>query len=202
MLQTLNRSRALKRVIDLLAAVGLLLCLWPIMLLVAGLIRWKMGSPVVFTQTRPGKDGKPIQFYKFRTMRNANGPDGKPLPDARRMTPLGTLIRKTSMDELPQLWNVLKGEVSLVGPRPLLMEYLPHYTAEENRRHSVPPGITGWAQINGRNAISWDERLRLDVEYVNNWSNALDFKILFLTIHRVITAGHQRSRTCHHDPAG
>lgn len=195
-LRQLNQSRHLKRGIDLAVAITLALLTCPIMLVVASLIYAKMGKPVVFTQIRPGQDGKPIRFYKFRTMRNVCGLDGKPLPDAQRLTTLGVFIRKTSMDELPQLWNVFKGEVSLVGPRPLLIEYLPYYSVKESLRHSVPPGITGWAQINGRNDISWDERLRLDVEYVNNWSNTLDLKIMLLTIHRILmprginAAGH------------
>ena len=149
------------------------------------LIRTKLGSPVLFRQTRPGLHGKPFQMVKFRTMRDAIGPDGQPLPDSERMTPFGSFLRSASLDELPELWNVLKGDMSLVGPRPLLMEYLPLYSPEQARRHEVRPGVTGWAQINGRNALSWEEKFRLDVWYVDNQSFWLDLKILALTVKKV-----------------
>lgn len=145
-----------------------------------------MGSPVLFRQTRPGKDGKPFQMLKFRTMRDAIDASGNPLPDADRLTRLGIKLRSTSLDELPELWNVLKGEMSLVGPRPLLMDYLPLYDDDQARRHEVKPGVTGWAQINGRNAISWEEKFKLDVWYVDNRGLLLDFKILWATVKKVI----------------
>ncbi len=145
-----------------------------------------MGAPVLFRQTRPGRDGKPFRMIKFRTMLDAVGSDGTPLPDDQRLTGLGRFLRATSMDELPELWNVLKGDMSLVGPRPLLMEYLPLYSQEQSRRHEVRPGITGWAQVNGRNAISWDEKFALDIWYVDNRSIWLDIKILWSTVKKVI----------------
>ena len=178
-----------------MAACGLLLCA-PALAAVALAIRASLGSPVIFRQPRPGRDGAPFTLVKFRTMRDARGPNGGVVPDAARLTRLGRFLRSTSLDELPQLWNVLRGEVSLVGPRPLLMEYLPRYTPEQARRHDVLPGITGWAQINGRNAISWEEKFRLDVWYVDHWSPWLDLRILFLTAARVLkrdgiaSAGH------------
>ena len=144
-----------------------------------------MGTPVIFSQVRPGRDGKPFRMYKFRSMKDATDQDGNPLPDADRITPFGAKLRSTSLDELPELWNVLKGEMSLVGPRPLLMEYLPLYSTEQYRRHEVRPGITGWAQVNGRNAISWEEKFEYDVWYVDNQSILLDIKILLLTIKKV-----------------
>lgn len=145
-----------------------------------------MGSPVFFRQTRPGKDGQPFEMLKFRTMRDAIGPDGRPLPDAERMTRLGQKLRSSSLDELPELWNVLKGDMSLVGPRPLLMEYLPLYNEEQSRRHEVKPGVTGWAQINGRNAISWEQKFALDVWYVDSQTLWLDLKVIWLTIWKVL----------------
>lgn len=144
-----------------------------------------MGTPVIFSQIRPGKDGKPFRMYKFRSMKNATDEAGNPLPDDQRMTPFGAKLRSSSLDELPELWNVLKGEMSLVGPRPLLMEYLPLYSPEQYRRHEVRPGVTGWAQVNGRNAISWEDKFKLDVWYVDNRSFLLDLKIIFLTIKKV-----------------
>ena len=168
------------------AAVGLLLIL-PLLLAVAAAVRAKLGSPVLFRQRRPGRHGRPFELLKFRTMRDATGADGRPLPDAERLTRLGRSLRAMSLDELPQLWNVLRGEVSLVGPRPLLMQYLPRYSPEQARRHDVLPGITGWAQVNGRNAISWEQKFELDVWYVDHWSLALDVKILLLTIARVLS---------------
>lgn len=176
----------MKRIIDILgASVGLLL-FSPVLAIVVYRIRREMGSPVLFRQTRPGRHGKPFQMIKFRTMRDATDADGRPLPDAERLTKLGRFLRSSSIDELPELWNVLKGDMSLVGPRPLLMEYLPLYSPEQARRHEVRPGVTGWAQVNGRNAISWDEKFALDIWYVDNRSLWLDLKIIWLTIRKVI----------------
>ena len=175
----------MKRLFDIFLSATALLLLAPLMLFVGWQIRRKLGSPVLFRQTRPGLNGQPFQMVKFRTMRDAIGPDGRPLPDSERMTPFGSFLRTTSLDELPELWNVLKGEMSLVGPRPLLMEYLPLYSPEQARRHEVRPGVTGWAQINGRNALSWEEKFRLDVWYVDNQSFRLDLKILALTVKKV-----------------
>ncbi len=175
-----------KRALDVSVAAATLVATAPVMIAAAAAIRVKMGSPVVFSQTRPGRAGKPFRIFKFRTMRDAHDKRGNPLPDAERLTSLGKLLRATSIDELPQLWNVLRGDVSLVGPRPLLMQYLPRYNKEQARRHDVLPGITGWAQINGRNAISWEEKFRLDVWYVDHWSPLLDLKILAMTGMRVL----------------
>lgn len=176
----------IKRALDILgASVGLVLFA-PILIVVSLMIRRQMGSPVLFRQTRPGRDGESFQMVKFRTMRDAVDANGTPLPDSERMTPLGRFLRSSSLDELPELWNVLKGDMSLVGPRPLLMEYLPLYSPEQARRHEVRPGVTGWAQINGRNAISWDEKFALDVWYVDNRSVWLDLKIIWLTIRKVV----------------
>jgi lipopolysaccharide/colanic/teichoic acid biosynthesis glycosyltransferase len=157
------------------------------MILLAILIRHQLGSPVLFRQARPGLLGKPFTMIKFRSMTDQRSADGKLLPDAQRLTSLGRFLRASSLDELPELWNVLRGEMSLVGPRPLLMDYLPHYTREQARRHEVRPGITGWAQINGRNAISWEDKFVLDVWYVDNQSLALDLRILMLTVARVLS---------------
>jgi lipopolysaccharide/colanic/teichoic acid biosynthesis glycosyltransferase len=180
------RSPLLKRIFDIaVAALGLLL-LSPVLLVMVALVRLFHGSPVLFGQTRPGFKGMPFRIYKFRTMTNARAADGSLLPDAERLTPLGRLLRATSLDELPELLNVLKGEMSLVGPRPLLMQYLERYSPEQMRRHDVLPGITGWAQVNGRNALTWDEKFRLDVWYVDNWSFWLDIKIIFLTLWKVV----------------
>lgn len=176
----------MKRVIDIFGASFGLLLLSPILAIVACKIHREMGSPVLFRQTRPGREGKPFKMIKFRTMRDAIDADGRPLPDAERLTKLGRFLRSSSLDELPELWNVLKGEMSLVGPRPLLMEYLPLYSPEQARRHEVRPGVTGWAQVNGRNAISWYEKFALDVWYVDNRSLWLDLKIIWLTIRKVI----------------
>ncbi len=175
----------LKRLFDILGAVFGLLILLPIIVTLAWQVRRKLGSPVLFRQTRPGLHGKPFQLIKFRTMRNAIGLDGRPLHDSERMTSFGSFLRSASLDELPELWNVLKGDMSLVGPRPLLMEYLPLYSLEQARRHEVRPGVTGWAQVNGRNALSWEEKFRLDVWYVDNHSFWLDLKILALTVKKV-----------------
>ena len=176
-----------KRIFDFAAAAVLLLALASVILLVALLIRLRMGAPVLFRQERPGLNGRPFMLYKFRTMRSALDAAGQPLPDVQRLTPLGEALRRASLDELPQLFNVLRGEMSLVGPRPLLMEYLPLYSARQARRHAVRPGITGWAQVNGRNATSWPERLELDVWYVEHRSFRLDLKILWLTLARVLS---------------
>ncbi|WP_231850804.1 sugar transferase [Pseudomonas saudiphocaensis] len=177
---------AFKRLFDILASAFGLLLLFPVILIVAWLIRRKLGSPVLFRQIRPGLNGKPFEMIKFRTMRDAVDAHGDPLPDSERMTPLGHFLRSSSLDELPELWNVLKGDMSLVGPRPLLMEYLPLYSPEQYRRHEVRPGVTGWAQVNGRNALSWEEKFKLDVWYVDNRSLWLDLKIIFLTIKAVV----------------
>jgi lipopolysaccharide/colanic/teichoic acid biosynthesis glycosyltransferase len=176
----------MKRVFDFLAALLALLLLGLPLLLLAWQVRRKLGSPVFFRQLRPGLRGQPFQMVKFRSMTDARGPDGQLLPDAQRLTPFGRFLRSTSLDELPELWNVLKGDMSLVGPRPLLMEYLPLYTPEQARRHQVRPGITGWAQVNGRNAISWEDKFRLDIWYVDNHSLALDMRILWLTVLHVV----------------
>ena len=170
-----------KRVFDLGLAVLALLILGPIGLAVGGLVRLKLGTPILFRQQRPGHHGRLFELVKFRTMTDARGPDGKLLPDEERLTPFGHLLRRTSLDELPTLWNVLRGEMSFVGPRPLLVQYLDRYSPEQNRRHDVLPGITGWAQINGRNALSWEQKFDLDVWYVDNISLRTDLMILLKT---------------------
>ncbi|MFW8629177.1 sugar transferase [Vibrio natriegens] len=175
----------MKRLFDFCVSLCGLILLSPIIALVAWKIRKNLGSPVLFRQTRPGLNGKPFEMVKFRTMKDAIDAQGNPLPDSERMTPFGDKLRNSSLDELPELWNVLKGEMSLVGPRPLLMQYLPLYSKEQARRHDVRPGVTGWAQINGRNAISWEDKFKLDVWYVDNRSFWLDIKILFLTVKKV-----------------
>lgn len=175
----------MKRLFDFLASLIALILLSPLIALVAWKIRKNLGSPVLFRQTRPGLNGKPFEMVKFRTMKDAVDQQGNPLPDSERMTPFGDNLRNSSLDELPELWNVLKGEMSLVGPRPLLMQYLPLYSTEQSRRHDVRPGVTGWAQINGRNAISWEEKFTLDVWYVDNKTLWLDIKILFMTVKKV-----------------
>ena len=176
----------MKRLFDLLAsAMGLLILVVPLALL-AWQVRRKLGSPVLFTQVRPGLHGKPFRMVKFRTMTDARDASGALLPDAQRLTPFGRFLRASSLDELPELWNVLRGEMSLVGPRPLLMEYLPLYSSEQARRHEVRPGITGWAQVNGRNAISWADKFALDVWYVDHRSLWLDVRILWLTVRKVL----------------
>jgi len=175
-----------KRLFDLLLTIPGTLVILPFLLLLALLVRIFHGSPLFFTQVRPGRHGKPFRMYKFRTMTNARDAAGNLLPDHERLTPLGRFLRATSLDEFPELINVLKGDMSLVGPRPLLMEYLPRYSPEQNRRHDVKPGMTGWAQVNGRNAISWDEKFMLDVWYVDNWSLWLDIRILAITMLNVV----------------
>ncbi|MEW4468812.1 sugar transferase [Parasphingorhabdus sp. JC815] len=176
----------MKRFIDFIVASVTLLILLPVMLFIALLNRIFLGKPVLFIQERPGLDEKPFDLLKFRTMKDAVDTDGRPLADSERLTRYGKFLRATSLDELPGLWNVIKGEMSLVGPRPLLMEYLPLYTKDQARRHNVRPGITGWAQVNGRNAISWEEKFAADIWYVDNQSLMLDFKILFMTIIKVL----------------
>lgn len=176
----------MKRVLDLLVACGVLLLTLPLQLALGLLIYLDMGRPLLFRQQRAGRHGKPFVLLKFRTMRDALDANGRPLPDSERLTRLGQWLRKTSLDELPQLWNVIQGDMSLVGPRPLLMEYLPLYSREQARRHEVKPGLTGWAQVNGRNAIGWEERFALDVWYVDHQSLWLDLKILWMTLGKVL----------------
>lgn len=183
---TPSRPAPLKRLADVAVAAGALVVLSPALLALWLLVRARMGSPALFRQVRPGLHGRPFQMIKFRTMRDAMGADGQPLSDAERLTPFGRWLRATSLDELPELWNVLKGEMSLVGPRPLLMEYLPLYSPEQARRHEVRPGVTGWAQVNGRNAISWDQKFALDVWYVDHRTLGLDARIIALTVLKII----------------
>jgi len=175
-----------KRLFDLTFAFLALLVLSPLIFLTALLVRIFIGTPVLFKQPRPGYKEKPFFIYKFRTMTNRVGLNGESLPDAERLTPLGGFLRALSLDELPELVNILRGEMSFVGPRPLLMEYLPLYSAEQARRHAVVPGLTGWAQVNGRNAIAWEDKFKLDVWYADNWSFGLDLKIILMTVGKVI----------------
>jgi sugar transferase EpsL len=179
-------SQWAKRTLDFLGSLSALLVFSPLLLLLAALVRFKLGSPILFRQTRPGFRGQPFEMLKFRTMTDQRDANGQLLPDEKRLPRFGRLLRATSLDELPELWNVLRGDMSLVGPRPLLMQYLERYTPEQARRHDVKPGLTGWAQINGRNAISWEEKFRLDVWYVDHWNILLDLKILFLTVWKII----------------
>jgi lipopolysaccharide/colanic/teichoic acid biosynthesis glycosyltransferase len=181
-----NRIPLSKRLFDIVTAGLALIVLSPVMAVVALLVRIKLGSPVLFGQKRPGYKTQLFTIYKFRTMLDARDAAGNLLPDAARLPHFGKVLRSTSLDELPELWNVLKGEMSWVGPRPLLIAYLDRYSAEQNRRHDVLPGVTGWAQVNGRNAISWQEKFKLDVWYVDHWSFWLDLKILFMTFWKVI----------------
>lgn len=171
---------------DILLAALALILLSPVIAWTSWKVRKHLGTPVVFRQSRPGLNAKPFELVKFRSMRDATDSAGNPLPDAERMTPFGHFLRASSLDELPELWSVLKGDMSLVGPRPLLNEYLPLYSAEQARRHDVRPGITGWAQVNGRNSLSWEEKFKLDVWYVDNHSVWLDIKILFMTVKKVL----------------
>jgi len=175
-----------KRFLDLMLTVPALIMLAPVIAVIALLVRLNLGSPVIYRQKRPGPHGNVFTFYKFRTMTDDRDVQRNFLPDEKRLTSFGEFLRRTSLDELPELWNVLKGDMSLVGPRPLLVEYLDRYTPEQARRHEVRPGITGWAQVNGRNAISWEEKFEYDVWYVDNWSLWLDLKIIFMTILKVI----------------
>ena len=176
----------LKRLFDITAATTALVALSPVYAITAYKVKKNLGSPVLFRQTRPGLHGKPFEMLKFRSMKDATDSDGNPLPDSERLTPFGQTLRNTSMDELPELWNVIKGDMSLVGPRPLLMAYMPLYSEEQARRHNVRPGITGYAQVNGRNAIGWDKKFELDTWYVDNQSLWLDIKILLKTVKKVV----------------
>lgn len=175
-----------KRFLDVVVSASALVIVLPFLLLIAGLVRLYMGSPVLFCQQRPGRGGEAFEMVKFRSMKDARDAHGVVLDDAQRLTRFGRILRATSLDELPELWNVLRGEMSLVGPRPLLMEYLPLYTPRQARRHEVRPGITGWAQVNGRNSLDWESRFECDVFYVDNLSFWLDLKILWLTVRRVL----------------
>lgn len=189
---TATRQRGLallaKKILDRSAAFVGLIATAPVLGAAAVAVRVSLGSPVTFRQERPGLRGAPFRIYKLRTMLDAFDANGRPLPDAERLTPLGKFLRRTSIDELPQLLNVLRGELSLVGPRPLLMQYLPLYDAEQARRHDVLPGITGWAQVNGRNALSWEEKFALDVWYVDHWSLGLDVRVLLMTAAKVLSS--------------
>lgn len=176
----------LKRVCDVVIALTALIILSPLYAYVAYKVRKNLGSPVLFRQVRPGLHGKPFEMIKFRSMKDAMDANGNPLPDSERLTPFGKMLRSSSLDEMPELWNVIKGEMSIVGPRPLLTEYLPLYNAEQAKRHNVRPGMTGHAQVNGRNAISWEEKFKLDTWYVENQSLWLDFKIMLKTVQKVI----------------
>lgn len=176
----------LKRLLDIVIASSALVLLSPIYALVAYKVKKNLGSPVLFRQVRPGLHGKPFEMIKFRSMKDALDTAGNPLPDTERLTPFGKMLRATSLDEMPELWNVIKGDMSIVGPRPLLMEYLPLYNSEQAKRHEVRPGITGYAQVNGRNAISWEKKFELDTWYVNNHSLWLDFKIMLKTVKKVL----------------
>lgn len=183
-----HRIHPSKRIFDLVLVLAALPIVAPVLLIVAMVVRWKLGTPVLFRHDRPGLGGKPFTLLKFRTMTDARDAAGELLPDPQRIHPFGQLLRRTSLDELPELLNVLKGEMSLVGPRPLLMRYLPRYTAEQNRRHEMLPGITGLAQVNGRNCLEWDDKFVIDVQYVDQWSLWLDIKILFQTVRAVLGA--------------
>lgn len=176
----------LKRLLDIIIASIALILLSPLYAFVAYKVKKNLGSPVLFRQVRPGLHGKPFEMIKFRTMKDAMDEQGNPLPDSERLTPFGKMLRSTSLDEMPELWNVIKGDMSIVGPRPLLMEYLPLYSPEQAKRHDVRPGMTGHAQVNGRNAIGWEEKFKLDTWYVENRSIWLDFKIMFKTVHKVL----------------
>ncbi len=176
----------LKRLLDIVIASIALILLSPLYAFVAYKVKKNLGSPVLFRQVRPGLNGKPFEMIKFRTMKDAADAQGNPLPDSERLTPFGKMLRSSSLDEMPELWNVIKGDMSVVGPRPLLMEYLPLYNEEQAKRHNVRPGMTGHAQVNGRNAIGWEEKFKLDTWYVENQSTALDFKIMLKTVQKVI----------------
>ena len=178
-------EKYIKRLLDILLSGCGLIVLSPVLLVTAVLVRCKLGSPVIFCQERPGKDEKIFKLYKFRSMTDTRDENGKLLPDEVRLTKFGRLLRSTSLDELPELWNIFKGDMSIVGPRPLLVRYLPLYNEEQKHRHDVRPGLTGWAQVNGRNAISWEEKFRLDVWYVQHLSFCLDVKTVFLTVKKV-----------------
>lgn len=179
-------EKYIKRLMDMVLSGIALVVLSPVLLVTALLVRTKLGSPVIFCQERPGKDEKIFKLYKFRSMTDQRDENGELLPDEVRLTRFGRLLRSTSLDELPELWNILRGDMSIVGPRPLLVRYLPRYNEEQRRRHDVRPGLTGWAQVNGRNAISWEEKFRLDVWYVEHLSFLLDLKVIFMTVKKVI----------------
>jgi lipopolysaccharide/colanic/teichoic acid biosynthesis glycosyltransferase len=185
-LEIIGKIAVAKRAFDCIISAIALIFLFPILTVLAVAVRLRLGAPIFFRQTRPGLNAQPFSILKFRTMIDAHDSEGNVLPDSARLTPFGRFLRSSSLDELPELWNVLKGEMSLVGPRPLLMEYVPLYNAEQFRRHDVRPGITGWSQVNGRNAVSWDERFNDDSWYVNNQSLLLDLKILILTVRSVV----------------
>ena len=178
-------EKYIKRLMDIVLSGGALIILSPVLLVTAILVRTKLGSPVIFCQERPGKDEKVFKLYKFRSMTDTRDENGELLPDSVRLTRFGKLLRSTSLDELPELWNILRGDMSIVGPRPLLVRYLPRYNEEQKHRHDVRPGLTGWAQVNGRNVISWEEKFRLDVWYVENLSFWVDMKTIFLTVKKV-----------------
>ena len=180
-------SRLTKSIVDRLLAAVVLILLSPFITVLAIAIYFNMGSPIIFSQPRGGKNNSTFTFYKFRTMTDQKGSNGKLLPDMDRLTPLGEFLRQTSLDELPQLWNVFRGDMSFIGPRPFIAAYLDRYTPEQSRRHDVAPGITGWAQINGRNSITWEEKFALDLWYIDNWSLWLDLKILFLTVFKIVS---------------
>lgn len=175
----------IKRILDIIYSIGFILCFWWVYILVAILVKVKLGSPVIFKQQRPGLNGKVFMMYKFRSMTDARDKDGKLLSDEERLPKFGKLLRATSLDEIPEFFNILKGDMSLVGPRPLLVQYLERYNKRQARRHEVRPGITGWAQVNGRNAISWEQKFEYDVEYVEKCSFLLDMKIIFMTIKKI-----------------
>ena len=179
-------ARYIKRILDVLLSGCALIVLSPVLLVVAVLVRTKLGSPVIFSQERPGKNEKIFKMYKFRSMTDARDENGELLPDELRLTHFGKVLRSTSLDELPELWNIFKGDMSIVGPRPLLVKYLPLYSEEQHHRHDVMPGLTGWAQVNGRNAISWEDKFRLDVWYSEHGSFLLDVKVIFLTVRCVL----------------
>ena len=179
-------ARYIKRILDVLLSGCALIVLSPVLLIVAVLVRTKLGSPVIFSQERPGKNEKIFKMYKFRSMTDARDENGELLPDEVRLTHFGKVLRSTSLDELPELWNIFKGDMSIVGPRPLLVRYLPRYNEEQHHRHDVRPGLTGWAQVNGRNALSWEDKFRLDVWYCEHVSFSLDVKVIFLTVKCVL----------------
>lgn len=179
-------EKYIKRTLDILCSGAALIVLSPVLLITAILVRVKLGSPVIFAQSRPGKDEKIFKLYKFRTMTDERDEEGNLLPDDIRLTKFGKMLRATSLDELPELWNILKGDMSIIGPRPLLVHYLPLYNEEQRHRHDVRPGLTGWAQANGRNTVSWENKFKYDVEYVENISFSMDMKILFMTVKSVI----------------
>ena len=179
-------QKYIKRLLDIIISLAALVLLSPVLLITAVLVRVKLGSPVIFHQERPGWHGRVFKLCKFRSMTDGRGADGKLLPDEVRLTKFGRALRSTSLDELPELWNILKGDMSLIGPRPLLVRYLPYYTQEECRRHDVRPGLTGLAQVNGRNALGWEERFAYDIEYVDNVSLRMDLKIIFMTVSKVL----------------